>query len=100
MIGKDCLPDLENGSCVCGIPWAEMQLSNCGSFILRTYSGAILRTKKKVMCATCGVEKKWDPSLEYIHSIDDDSEGGDMTFNFCCSEFSCLNFVSNFYSWL
>jgi hypothetical protein len=75
MIGVDCLPVIGNSLCNCGRAWVEATLQSCGTFILRTYLGAVIRTKKKAICA-CGSEKNWNPAIEYVHTIDDDCEGG------------------------
>jgi hypothetical protein len=74
MIGLDCLPALE-GACACGRSWRAATIKSAGNFVLRTYVGAVVREKKIGACA-CGAELKWDPSVEYIHTIDHDTEGG------------------------
>lgn len=78
MIGTDCLPEIEDQNCTCGEPFSSCSLQPCGSFILRTYAGAVMRAKKKAVCTECGSVKLWDPSSEFVHSIDDDTEGGNF----------------------
>jgi hypothetical protein len=85
MIGTDCVPQLDDSTCSCGIPWSTSSLQNCGTFVLRTYIGAVMRQKRKAVCIQCGEEKHWDPAAEYIHTIDDGNEGGEK----------CLYYLSN-----
>ena len=75
MIGRDCLPTLGNIICSCGRAWTEATLVSDGHFVLRTYLGAVVRKKKKALCA-CGLENHWNPASEYVHTIDSDSERG------------------------
>lgn len=75
MSGIDCLPTIDDLLCSCGRAWAEATLQSHGHFVLRTYLGAVIRTKKKAVCC-CGLENLWSPASEYIHTIDGDSEGG------------------------
>jgi hypothetical protein len=75
MIGTDCMPMIGDCICSCGRAWTEATLVSDGHFILRTYLGAVVRNKKKALCA-CGVENRWSPASEYVHTIDSDSEGG------------------------
>jgi hypothetical protein len=78
MIGLDCLPSLD-GTCACGRSWGAATIKSAGHFILRTYVGAVVRERKIGVCP-CGAELKWSPSAEYIHTIDNDSEGGIIEF--------------------
>ena len=81
MTGNDCRPTIDDVClCDCGRRWADAVLEDCGHFILRTYSGAVMRVKKKAVC-TCGHELKWNPATEFIHTIDSDCEGGNNFLN-------------------
>lgn len=78
MIGDDCIPAFDDTCvCDCGRRWADAVFEECGHFIMRTYFGAVLRVKKKAICA-CGQERLWNPASEFVHTIDNDSEGGEF----------------------
>ncbi len=76
MKGPDCEPTPTTPLCsTCGSPWRSAERCDDGHFILRTNMGAVLRRKRKLVCA-CGNTSEWQPASEYIHTIRDSTEGG------------------------
>ena len=81
MIGPDCSPNISNnGTCVqCQRPWSEARTEGDGQFIQRTYLGAVLRLKYRLVCA-CSALLTWNPSSEYLHTIRNETQGGIYTY--------------------
>jgi hypothetical protein len=78
MVGPDCIPRHDSPICCnCNRPWSQASVVDDGPFILRTKFGPVLRRKTKHICP-CLSECRWDPSTEFIHTIRDDAEGGEV----------------------
>jgi hypothetical protein len=79
MMGPDCTPEIQIKTCTrCGALWENASIEPDGQFVLRTYMGAVLRSKKVYACK-CGEKLSWDPSKEFIHTIHHNSEGGESS---------------------
>ena len=75
MIGAECLPR-PTELCICGRSGKEAVQYDDGVFVLRTYLGAVKRQKRKAVCV-CGHTLHWNPGDEFIHTINNGTEGGD-----------------------